>query len=175
MAKNCHHARVVHKGDIDLFTNYFVIEDLIKKSPAMFDDVMTCDRMPFPRVVHDKSSKFNIDKEIYPFDYFPPYCNGYSYLFPGKWAQKLYQASMREDFIFLEDVFMTGAVASRIGLRHNHIPELFTCDFYQYENRACTWRELFTAHSISDPEVLLKLDKLIRSPYDVCRSIGKYL
>lgn len=59
-------------------------------------------------------------------DTFPPYANGPLYVLSQSVTKKLLEASRSEPFFKMEDVYVTGILAQKCGLKPLHNPLMYT-------------------------------------------------
>jgi len=60
--------------------------------------------------------KWRVDRVAWPGDVYPPYCSGMAYVMSTDVAVALHRASYSVPFFWIDDVYLTGIVAKRIGL-----------------------------------------------------------
>ncbi|XP_013779957.1 beta-1,3-galactosyltransferase 1-like [Limulus polyphemus] len=65
----------------------------------------------------NKNSKWYVPPEIYPQDYYPDFIAGPAYLITGDSTALLYAAREETPHIYLEDVYVTGLLAEKAGVR----------------------------------------------------------
>ncbi|XP_015917087.2 beta-1,3-galactosyltransferase 1 [Parasteatoda tepidariorum] len=153
--EHCGNARYVMKTDDDMFVHVpNLVKALeIKMEPNLLLGCYLNDSIPN----RDRSSKYYVPESFFPDQYYPPYLSGTGYVFSGDTVSGLYRASLEVEFFHLEDVFITGVCASRIGLQPRHDGRfLYKND--EKKKDCCTLQSLITAHKIS-PEELLQIWK----------------
>ena len=60
--------------------------------------------------------KYYISPEVYPDAMYPPFVTGPSYLISRAAVSKIFDEAMESPFIHLEDVFLTGVIAEKLGI-----------------------------------------------------------
>ncbi|KAJ8708888.1 hypothetical protein PYW08_010270 [Mythimna loreyi] len=70
-------------------------------------------------------SKYYVSPLQFPGRVFPDFATGPAYLLTGDCVRPLLTAAPRERYVRLEDVFVTGVLAARLGLRRAHAPEFY--------------------------------------------------
>lgn len=63
-----------------------------------------------------RKGKWNVTKEEYKLDYYPPFVLGPAYVVSGNAVDRLLQYAAHTPFLWLEDVYMTGLVAAAAGV-----------------------------------------------------------
>ncbi|GBP67836.1 Lactosylceramide 1,3-N-acetyl-beta-D-glucosaminyltransferase [Eumeta japonica] len=71
------------------------------------------------------SSKYYVPPQQYPARVFPDFATGPAYLVSVDVVRPLYEAALREPYLRLEDVFVTGVLAGRLHVRRQHTPEFY--------------------------------------------------
>jgi len=59
--------------------------------------------------------KWAVERETWPDEYFPNFCSGVAYIMSTDVAVLLHRASYNVPFLWLEDVYLTGVVAGKLG------------------------------------------------------------
>ncbi len=73
----------------------------------------------------DKSDKWYVSREEYPDDTYPPWCEGFAYITKPTLTRKLYQASLRVKYYWIDDVYVTGILMQKIGAKHRQFRNPF--------------------------------------------------
>lgn len=79
---------------------------------------------------------------MYSRKFFPNYLSGSAYLMSEAVVRKLYRTSLRTPIFYIEDVYITGIVANKVGLRRTNHP-LF---FFLSNKDHCTLRGMISQH-----------------------------
>ncbi|CAG2167638.1 unnamed protein product [Oppiella nova] len=97
---------------------------------------------------------------------FPTFATGPAYMISGDAARPLYETSIKEKPMYLEDVYMTGIVAERAGIRRlNHAMFRNT---HVTNVDECSFRRLMTSHKHSPQDIRRLWDVVYREPQKVC-------
>ena len=127
----CSHARYVLKVDEDCVINIWELQQLLSdRTPlqntsalSSLNDSIICD-VHQPTVY--RKGKWKVSKQEYPGDQFPIYCSGLAYLMSTNVASKLYQASDKVQFLWIEDVFITGILSNKTNVSLVSISKRYT-------------------------------------------------
>lgn len=114
LSGNCLDVKMVLKVDDDVYLhagNLMAFLAMSKSVTRTFYGRKTHDWRPH-RVTE---SKYYLSKVEFPEEKFPDFVTGPAYLFSRDLVQDLYVNALLTKFVFLEDVFLTGIVASKIG------------------------------------------------------------
>lgn len=118
----CSEVRFVLKTDDDMFINVPRLVSFINKhrkdKNVIFGKVA---RKWKP--VRNKSSKYFVSLAQYKPTFYPDFCTGPAYLMSSDVVHNLHEAALNETFLKLEDVFVTGIVASKLSVRRVHANE----------------------------------------------------
>lgn len=124
MSKKCHHAKFLLKIDDDVFLN-------VPKALHLVEEKMTETRKIYGYLVKDSGpsrsndSKYFVSVPEYKLKKFPTYVLGAVYLIKSDVTYEIFKKSLETQFFKLEDVFITGLVASQqLGI------ELVKSDFF---------------------------------------------
>ncbi|XP_063972016.1 beta-1,3-galactosyltransferase 5 isoform X2 [Diachasmimorpha longicaudata] len=115
----CPRANFILKTDDDVFINMPQLLSFVKKHE-------TDRNVVFGKLAHkwrpfrDPKSKYFVSRNEYKNRLYPNFMSGPAYLLSSDVINKLYKTALNENFFKLEDVFITGMVASKlqINLRH---------------------------------------------------------
>ena len=148
ISENCQSVPYILKTDDDVFVNVFSLARHLvgeahqnqrtrtklesKGKPGYFLSCLVWYRM---RVVRDQNSKWFVSKHIWQQEYFPPYCSGAAYMFSGSTAYALYNASIYTPFFWIDDLYITGILAMRLGIKHNKFTNAYQLDFTKFYER----------------------------------------
>ncbi|XP_022705530.1 beta-1,3-galactosyltransferase 5-like isoform X3 [Varroa jacobsoni] len=78
--------------------------------------------------IRDKSSKWYVSKEEYPDDVFPNYLGGSLYVITGNVIGQMFKEVFRTALISMEDVFVTGFLATKLSLPRIGLAGISTSD-----------------------------------------------
>ena len=116
ITENCAHARFVVKVDDDVFVNIFklvsqIIEPNAYKSRTIFCDSRRND------IIHRSGHRWGVDSHQFsgmkrwPF----PYCAGFFVVITADIIPELYEKAKTSEFLWLDDVYVYGLLAHKIG------------------------------------------------------------
>ncbi|ESO91167.1 hypothetical protein LOTGIDRAFT_95793, partial [Lottia gigantea] len=111
---NCGHSKYVLKTDDDIFVNIYRLVHHIhsklesNKKPAT--NLLLCNQWINMMVVRNEKSKWYLSKAEFPLDRFPMYCSGSAFLMSNDVALKMYDATLRTPFFWIDDYYITGMV-----------------------------------------------------------------
>ncbi|XP_004697381.1 beta-1,3-galactosyltransferase 5-like [Echinops telfairi] len=149
----CPQAAFVMKTDSDMFVNvYYLTQLLLKKNRTtrFFTGFDITNGLP----IRDKSSKWFVSKDEYPWDRYPPFCSGTGYVFSSDVASQVYDVSESVPFIKLEDVFVGLCLAKlNINLEELHSEQTFFP--WRLSFSICRFHKIVTCHFIAPPELLV--------------------
>lgn len=130
----CNTTRFVMKADDDAFVDTFKI---ISSLRSMFDvrgdrrpaSVLACSLFPDGTAVK-RTGKWALSESEYSADRYPPYCSGIGYFTTPDVIFKLFAAAHDPDVspIWIDDLFVTGILPSRIRQSHQELNINFTYD-----------------------------------------------
>ena len=120
----CSEVRFVLKTDDDMFINVPRLMAFVNKH-KLFKNVIFGKVAKKWKPVRAKSSKYFVSKLQYPGVFYPDFCTGPAYLMSNDVVNKLYEGALNESFLKLEDVFATGIVASKLGIKRLLANEFF--------------------------------------------------
>ena len=144
ISDNCPRVPYVLKTDDDVFVNVFSFArhlvrltyqnqrtrtKVTNERPGYFLSCLLWYRM---KVVRDQNSKWFVPKHVWQQEYFPPYCSGAAYIFSGPTAQALYNASIYTPFFWIDDLYITGILAVRLGIIHHKFTYAYQLDFSKF-------------------------------------------
>ena len=130
VSRYCSHAQTVVKVDDDTFVHIFRIVQFLSKdnyfsrqntslsSMNINSDIIyySVYRNHSPR--RDKSDKWYVSREEYPGDKYPPWCEGFAYITKPHLVRKLYDLSLRTQYYWIDDVYVTGILAEKFNVTH---------------------------------------------------------
>ncbi|CAH1778629.1 unnamed protein product [Owenia fusiformis] len=99
----CSNAKFILKTDDDVFVNIY----------PLFGYLLKITR-------ENATSCHNVLGLVRPFvkkDLYPPYCYGLAYVYAMSTAKPIYTASLYEPFFWIDDVFITGVLAKKAGVK----------------------------------------------------------
>jgi hypothetical protein len=114
--------------------------------------------------VRDVNSKYYISNDQYDGSVYPPFVTGPSYMLSKEASQDILTIVWEEPYIFLEDVFLTGILPSKLS-----IPRRLVLEFKNNAERipvpflGCTLLRTISVHNVR-PEEQLQLFTASRNP-----------
>ncbi|XP_065221463.1 beta-1,3-galactosyltransferase 1-like isoform X2 [Planococcus citri] len=120
---NCMQARFLMKADDDSYIN---IKNLFEYASLVRDEDLstflignTLGAGDSPNIPPNRfyDSKWYVPSYMYPYDEYPIYVSGAAYLMSTQVAEKLYNQSLQNEFIHVEDVYITGMCAQQINIK----------------------------------------------------------
>ncbi|CAH1792064.1 unnamed protein product, partial [Owenia fusiformis] len=118
----CPHATFVLKTDDDVFVNIYPLFDYllkINKEETGRHNLLGFIRPPEPPPRQSNLNKAT--KEEYAKDMYPPFCNGLAFIYSMSAVKAIYKASLYEPFFWIDDVFITGVLAEKAGVKHTQL------------------------------------------------------
>ncbi|RWS30340.1 beta-1:3-galactosyltransferase 5-like protein [Leptotrombidium deliense] len=126
----CSHTKFVMKADDDAFIDIFKVIKVLKET---FDtthqaprDILACSLFP-EGTSTKRDGKWRLSTTEYPFDTFPTYCSGVAYFATPDVLFDMYNAASDvKPFVWIDDLFVTGIVASALNIRLQPLNLKFT-------------------------------------------------
>lgn len=87
---------------------------------------------------------------------FPKYLHGTAYLMSSDTAHILYTESLKTSILHLEDVYLTGIVANKVGIERIHHPLMTLMDFDK--NDMCRLHGLIHQHKLTSADMYKAFD-----------------
>ncbi|MCL4151711.1 UNVERIFIED_CONTAM: hypothetical protein GTU68_048778 [Idotea baltica] len=144
----CPQVKYVMKTDDDMFINIpnlkKSLEDPKLPSPLLMGNLI-CNAHP----IKNRWSKWYSPSYMFSGKY-PNYVSGTAYVFSGNMAKKLLEAAIQTPYFHLEDVYLTGICAQKLGLK------AINCKGFSYLKRAlnpCIYKDIISAHEVSIKEM----------------------
>ncbi|EEC09539.1 beta-1,3-galactosyltransferase 5-like [Ixodes scapularis] len=109
----CPHVNFLFKSDDDTFVN---VGNILKVTKDKSRDAIYGELHVNEQPRRNSSSKWYVSKEEYKGTEYPPFVAGAFYVLGGRTLRRLYNAMEQVPFICLEDVFLTGFVAEKVGV-----------------------------------------------------------
>ncbi|CAF3103838.1 unnamed protein product [Rotaria socialis] len=143
----CSQAKYILKVDDDIVTNTFTLTKHLKfldKLDPNRQQTLLCLVWHAMIVMRDSKSKWYLSKEEFPLEKFPPYCSGSAYIFTGDMAAKMYNASLYVPFFWVDDYYITGAVASAANVTYTQFGSLYTISEQVAHTRFLSSKSFYT-------------------------------
>lgn len=159
VADHCSNIRYVLKVDDDMMLNMQHIADFAEINPN-FHRVIIGKLAKRWRPHRDRRNKWYVPMAAFGGSFFPNFVTGPAYFFTGDAARPLYETAFNDQSpLYLEDVYMTGIVAEKAGIkRFNHA---LIRNIHLQVNE-CTYPKLMTSHK-HKPDEIRSLWKLVYS------------
>ncbi|XP_037573188.1 beta-1,3-galactosyltransferase 1 isoform X3 [Dermacentor silvarum] len=146
--KHCPRSRYVLKTDDDMYVNVQNLVNLLRAKGGRRLLLGCLIRGATP--VRDWTSKWYVPPFVYTHHTYPDYLSGTGYVISGDVVGPLFRAALDTPFFFMEDIFITGMVAQKLGLKPNNSNGF---KFYKRKNDPCQFRRLVTAHLMTPGEL----------------------
>ncbi|XP_044761115.1 beta-1,3-galactosyltransferase 1-like [Coccinella septempunctata] len=163
VSRFCMKSKFVLKTDDDMFINVGKLLDLIKTIPseanAMYGKVI--DGMP--RFKYE-SSKHYLPSTQYDQDILPTYLSGPAYLIPTHLSQLLLNKSLDHTSFKLEDVFISGIIATSLRIKLVHNPGFYN---FHLNINPCNVQHRISLHNMNRDEQL-EIWKNLHNPFITC-------
>lgn len=142
----CPKAKYLLKVDDDMFINMPRLLEFVNEHIEDTNTIFGKLAHGWPPVRNNNSKYFLSDTQYLP-KVFPDFVTGPSYLLPVSLAPSLFKASLKQPFLKLEDVFLTGLVAKSLNIKRVHVPD-FTNDALSRKNDVCLIRHIISLHQV---------------------------
>ena len=118
--RNCPQASFIVKVDDDTLVNIFQLTSFLQINypEKVLRKHVYCSVYMNQGPRRDKTDKWYVSREDYPHDHYPPYCEGFAYVTSPQVILELYSVALRTKYYWIDDVFITGIVAQRVGIGH---------------------------------------------------------
>ena len=113
------------KTDDDMYINLVKLWELVQanKKPKLLMGSLICNAVP----IKDPYNKWYVPKYMFAERRYPNYLSGTAYLMSRQALAALYQASLDSPLFHLEDIYITGLLARKAGIRaQDHIGFSYT-------------------------------------------------
>ncbi|GBM28259.1 Beta-1,3-galactosyltransferase 1 [Araneus ventricosus] len=122
----CRQARFVFKTDDDIFVDIFQLTTFLKDTFGQtggVSNLMMCYLLRSSQVNRSYRSKWRVSFKEYPARKYPTYCAGWGVLMSPDVVFKLYLLSSKIPYFWVDDVHVTGTLASHVGISHADFEE----------------------------------------------------
>jgi hypothetical protein len=131
----CPWAKAVVKNDDDVFLNVFGLANFLSTKTGQNPDKIYCWEMRGSVPRRKSSDKWYVSPEDYPFDVYPNYCTGASYVTSPRLMNKIYKVRDAFRYFWIDDIYVSGILRSHPKIvndvRLGNIRSRFT--FYSVE------------------------------------------
>lgn len=146
--QHCPKAKYILKTDDDMFIN-------VPKLLQFLDSHSKDKRVIYGRLakkwkpIRNKKSKYYISTGQFNAAVFPPFTTGPAYVLTSDIVHELYERSLHQVYLKLEDVFTTGIVAQQLGIKRVHVNEFLN---RRIAFNPCNIRKSISVHMIKANE-----------------------
>lgn len=118
---NCREAGYLLKTDDDVFVNTPLLYRYLESPPAIYQQfhrerLLFCYEITRAKVKRTYRSKWRVSYDEYTESYFPSHCPGFSILYSADIVFQLYMQAQKFPFFWIDDVHITGNVASKLNI-----------------------------------------------------------
>ncbi|CAG5124908.1 unnamed protein product [Candidula unifasciata] len=110
----CSNAKFVIRSDDDVNVKVTSAVEAAERTAQKLNNFIIGHKRVEDRPARNVGNKYYLSKKEYPQQMFPPYLLGGLLVYPVSTAKLLYQAALRVEPIWLEDVYITGICASKL-------------------------------------------------------------
>lgn len=133
---NCREARYLLKTDDDVFVNTPILYQYLENPPLeyrQFDQerLLFCSQITGAKVKRSFRSKWRVSYDEYVESYFPNHCPGFSILYSSEIVFQMYLKAQNLPYFWIDDVHITGNVASKLNISISSTGNLFLNDEQQ--------------------------------------------
>ena len=137
VVRNCPQAVYVMKLDDDVFVNIKPLaEHLITRfglMPSLNSNFIYCSLVDKAIPARKNDSKWYVSYDTYPFDYYPRYCEGFSYITNIETIKIMYKQSRIIPRFWIDDVYVTGLLLFGFDqIEWYNYNQLIKWSFYDY-------------------------------------------
>lgn len=118
---NCPDARYLLKTDDDVFVNTPLMYNYLERPSALSQQfhqskLLFCYELSRAKVKRTFRSKWRVSYGEYVERYFPNHCPGFSILYSADIVPLIYQTAQKLPYFWIDDVHITGTVASKLNI-----------------------------------------------------------
>jgi hypothetical protein len=162
----CPEARHILKTDDDMYVNIPLLLEFADKH--INDKKVIFGHLAKKwKPVRNVKSKYYVDPIQFPDRILPDFCTGPAYLITNDTVSILLEETLKSRFLRLEDVLVTGVVASKLGINRINVPE-FKNTFPTKNLNPCILEKTITFHDI-EPNKLYEYWATVRTKGLQCR------
>lgn len=135
-SEHCMKAEYLIKMDDDIFVDLYKLTDLLKSDHFKMDNSSILCNV-FDELIPSRTAnnKWYVTIEEYPLDIYPKYCSGWIEVMTMEVTKNLVEKAMEMTPFWIDDIFVTGLVASRINVSYVDLDYRVTA----YAERAIDW------------------------------------
>lgn len=164
--QHCDNTQYVMKADDDMYINLVKLYELVQanKKPQLLMGSLICNAIP----IKDPYNKWYVPNYMFSARRYPNYLSGTAYLMGRSTAAALYNASLDTPLFHLEDIFVTGILASKV-----HIRPIDNIGFSYVRRKlnSCLFKQSVSTHNVKLAEMRAIYDKVSSSRGQECPAI----
>ncbi|PRD35197.1 UNVERIFIED_CONTAM: Beta-1-3-galactosyltransferase 2 [Trichonephila clavipes] len=148
ISEACSFVKYVLKVDDDMFINvenFLNLTEMKNHSKAIMGE-LAHEWHP----VRSSKNKWFTSYTDYPFNVYPDFVFGPSYLLTGDIIKLLYEESIQMKTFHLEDVYITGFVAEKLNIKRINLPAMFNTP---RDLQPCNFKNLLSSHGHTPPDM----------------------
>lgn len=122
----CSHAKMILKADDDAFVNMFVLLRHLQsrlKHGSYGQRTLACNAWYKSKVDRNGKWAVSVAERRHPF--WPTFCQGLAYIMSPDVVSALYTISFDVPYLWMDDVYVTGFLAMKLGIQHHQITRMF--------------------------------------------------
>ncbi|XP_076314638.1 beta-1,3-galactosyltransferase 1-like [Tachypleus tridentatus] len=149
VSKFCENVRFVMKTDDDMYIN---IRNLLKMIYMVLNQSNIMIGYLFTRVKPDRKrgNKWYVSQSEFPDRVYPKYLSGTGYVMSRHVVPKLYQFSLNTRFLTIEDIFVSGVLASKAKVTRKH-NSMFS--IHRRKPSGCSFLNAISGHHVTVKEM----------------------
>ena len=128
----CDEVKYMMKTDDDVFINTPAVYDLLE-SDAPRHKLLFCSEVRGARVKRTYRSKWHVSTKEFSAKFYPNHCPGFSIIYSQDVANILYQEAQRLPYFWIDDVHITGTVATKSNITITQPRSLYLSKLQTYE------------------------------------------
>jgi len=119
ITQNCPKTSTILKADDDAFIDINGLFNFLRRTldSPLPQELLACDVMP-EGTKPKRTGKWKVSREDYPLETYPVYCSGIAYVMSYQVASKLIGEVDKSNWLWIDDVWMTGVLAERFNLSY---------------------------------------------------------
>lgn len=157
--QHCPKAQYVMKADDDVFLNVPNLQySLLNKTTttSLLAGTLICGARP----IHNQWSKWYTPRYMFREGKYPNYLSGTGYVMSGDVVKPLLDTAVSTPYFHLEDVFLTGICAKKIGVRPS---DNIGFSYQPRANNPCVFKEIIMGHEVV-PVEMARLWNMLNQP-----------
>lgn len=157
--QHCPKAQYIMKVDDDIFVNVPNLQRSLLNM-TVTTSLLTGNLICGARPIHNQWSKWYTPRYMFREGKYPNYLSGTGYVMSGDLIKPLFDTAISTPYFHLEDVFLTGICAKKIGVRPSDNIG------FSYQPRAispCVFKEVIMGHEVV-PVEMVRLWNMLNQP-----------